>query len=88
MDLAEVTGDTRIMTVNGGIRLTLAPTVNAELEATVINGGVSVQEGFPLSGDERNRQRVAGRLGNGGPRLLVQTTNGGVRVQSRAVPAS
>jgi hypothetical protein len=87
MDLTEVTDDSRMVTVNGGIRLTLAPGINADLEATVVNGGVSVQDGFPLSGDERNRQRVAGRLGSGGPRLVVQTTNGGVRVGSRGEPA-
>ncbi len=88
MDLTEVTGDTRMVTVNGGIRLTVAPGVNADLEATVVNGGVSVQDGFPLTGDERSRQRVAGRLGSGGPRLVAQTTNGGVRVQSRGTPGS
>jgi Putative adhesin len=88
MDLTEITGDTRMLTVNGGIRLTVAPSVNAELEATVVNGGISVQDGFPLSGDERSRQRVAGRIGTGGPRLVVQTTNGGVRLQSRATPGS
>ena len=88
MDLTEVTGDTRMVTVNGGIRLALAPSVNAELEATVVNGGVSVQDGFPLSGDDRSRQRVAGRLGSGGPRLVVQTTNGGVRIAARGGPGS
>lgn len=88
MDLTEVTGDSRMVTVNGGVRLTVAPGINADLEATVVNGGVSVQDGFPLSGDERSRQRVAGRLGNGGPRLVVQTTNGGVRVGSRGAPGS
>jgi hypothetical protein len=88
MDLAEVTGDSRMVTVNGGIRVTVAPGLNAELEARVVNGGVSVQEGFPLSGEERDRQRVAGRLGSGGPRLIVETTNGGVRVALRGAPGS
>ena len=46
MDLAAVTGDTRMVTVNGGVMLTLAPGVNANLEATVVNGGVQVQDGF------------------------------------------
>ena len=80
MDLDAVTGDTEVVTVNGGIMLSVAPGVNADLEATVVNGGVLVQDGLILSGDERSRQRVAGRIGSGGPRLVVQTTNGGVRV--------
>ena len=86
MDLDAVTGETRMTTVNGGVRLSVAPGVNADLEATVVNGGISIEDGFPLSGDERSRQRVAGRIGSGGPRLVVQTTNGGVRVNSRGAP--
>ena len=88
MDLDAVTGDTRMVTVNGGVMLSVAPGVNADLEATVVNGGVLVQDSLPLSGDERSRQRVAGRIGSGGPRLVVQTTNGGVRVGPRGAPGS
>jgi hypothetical protein len=88
MDLEAVTGDTRMVTVNGGVIISVAPGVNADLEATVVNGGVRVQDGLSLSGDERSRERVAGRIGTGGPRLVVQTTNGGVRVGLRGTPAS
>ena len=88
MDLAAVTGDSRLTTVNGGIVLTLAPGVNANLEATVVNGGVQVRDGLQLTADEQSRQRVAGRLGNGGPRIVVQTTNGGVRLGARGGPGS
>jgi hypothetical protein len=88
MDFDAVTGDTRMVTVNGGVILNVAPGVNADLEATVVNGGVRVQDGLTLSGDERSRDRVAGRIGSGGPRLVVQTTNGGVRVGLRGAPAS
>jgi len=88
MDLDAVTGDTRMVTVNGGVILNVAPGVNADLEATVVNGGVRVQDGLTLSGDERSRDRVSGRIGSGGPRLVVQTTNGGVRVGLRGAPAS
>ena len=88
MDLQAVTGETRMVTVNGGVLLGVGPGVNADLEATVVNGGVSVQDGLPLSGDERSRQRVSGRIGSGGPRLVVQTTNGGVRVGPRGAPGS
>jgi hypothetical protein len=88
MDFDAITGDTRMVTVNGGVILNVAPGVNADLEATVVNGGVRVQDGLTLSGDERSRDRVAGRIGSGGPRLVVQTTNGGVRVGLRGAPAS
>ena len=88
MDLDAVTGDTKMVTVNGGVILNVAPGVNADLEASVVNGGVRVQDGLTLAGDERSRERVAGRIGNGGPRLVVQTTNGGVRVGLRGAPPS
>ena len=88
MDLEAVSGETRLSTVNGGVALTLASGVNADLEATVVNGGVQVQDGLALTANERSRQRVAGRIGNGGPRLVLQTTNGGVRVGPRGTPGS
>lgn len=88
MDLETVGGETRLSTVNGGVALTLAPGVNAELEATVVNGGVQVQDGLVLTAEERSRQRVAGRIGSGGPRLVLQTTNGGVRVSPRGATGS
>ena len=88
MDLEAVTGDTRLVTVNGGVSVSVAPGVNADLEAEVVNGGVRVQDGLSLSNDEHSRQRVAGRIGSGGPRLIVKTTNGGVRVGLRGTPGS
>jgi hypothetical protein len=88
MDLEAVSGDTRITTVNGGVILSVAPGVNADLEATVVNGGVVVQDEVAFAAGERSRQRVAGRIGSGGPRLIVQTTNGGVRVGLRGAPGS
>ncbi|HLG57224.1 MAG TPA: DUF4097 family beta strand repeat-containing protein [Vicinamibacterales bacterium] len=80
MELTAVTGDSKVVTVNGPVTLALAPDVNGELEAGAINGGVFVQDGFPLTASERTMRRVAGRINKGGPRIVVQTTNGGVRV--------
>jgi hypothetical protein len=88
MDLASVTGDSRLSTVNGGVTLTVAPGVNANIEATVVNGGIQVRDGFQMAVDEQSRQRVAGRLGSGGPRVVVQTTNGGVRLGARGAPGT
>ena len=88
MDLDAITGDTKMVTVNGGVIVNVAPGLNADLEASVVNGGVRVQDGLALAADERSRERVMGRIGNGGPRLVVQTTNGGVRVGLRGAPPS
>ena len=88
MDLASVTGDSRLSTVNGGVTLTVASGVNANIEATVVNGGIQVRDGFQMAVDEQSCQRVAGRLGSGGPRVVVQTTNGGVRLGARGAPGT
>jgi hypothetical protein len=68
--------------VNGAIRLDLSPDVQATLEASAINGGVVVRDGVALESTERGRQRVAGRINKGGPKIVAQTTNGGVVVST------
>jgi Putative adhesin len=78
--LTAVNGDSKIVTVNGPATLILSPEINAELEATAVNGGVSTQDGLPLTASDRTNRRVTGRLNEGGPRISVSTTNGGVRV--------
>lgn len=78
--LTTVSGDSRIVTVNGPATLILSPEINAELEAAAINGGVTTQDELPLTASDRTNRRVTGRLNRGGPRISVQTTNGGVRV--------
>jgi hypothetical protein len=85
--LESIAGDSTIVTVNGPATLTVSPAINAELEAAAINGGVIVQDGLPLTTRDRTNRRVAGRLNDGGPRISVQTTNGGVRVGVTGVAA-
>jgi len=83
MDLASLTGDSKMQTVNGGITISVAPGVSADLDATVVNGRVRVEDGLAFSRTEESRQHVSGRIGSGGHRLVVQTTNGGVRLGTR-----
>jgi hypothetical protein len=78
--LTAVNGDSKIVTVNGPAVLIVSPDVGAEIEAAAVNGGVSTQDGLPLTASDRTNKRVTGRLNDGGPRISVQTTNGGVRV--------
>lgn len=78
--LKAVTGDSKIVTVNGPATLIVSPDIGAELEAAAVRGGVTMQDGLPLTGSDRTNKRVTGRLNDGGPRISVQTTNGGVRV--------
>jgi hypothetical protein len=80
VELASVSGDVRMTTVNGGIRLEARPGLNATLEASAVNGGVMVRDGFPLQFTEREPRRVAGRINNGGSKIVLRTTNGGIVV--------
>jgi hypothetical protein len=80
INLESVTADSKIVTVNGPATLTLSADIDAELDAAAVNGGVITQDGLPLKTNERTNRRVTGRLNDGGPRITVQTTNGGVRV--------
>lgn len=80
LTLRSLGGDARLVTVNGGIRLDVPADVNAELEATAVNGGVTVQDRLPLEATERARRRVSGVINAGGPRIEAQTTNGTIRI--------
>jgi hypothetical protein len=83
IDLASVTGDVQLVTVNGAIRLELPLDVDATLDARAVNGTVTVDDQLPIETTERARLHVAGRINDGGPKISVQTTNGGVRVMAR-----
>src|SRR6185503_8618655 len=78
-----------LTTVNGAVRLEVPPTVNADLDAATVNGGVSVDDKLGLAEVSRDRgsfgpaTSIRGRLNKGGPRVTLQTTNGGVRVAAR-----
>jgi hypothetical protein len=75
--LTAVNGDSKLVTVNGPATLIVSPAVSAEIEAVAINGGVTTQDGLPLTTSDRTNKRVTGRINDGGPRISVHTTNGG-----------
>ena len=89
VNLDTVTGDVQLRTVNGAIRLELPPTANIDLDATTVNGGVSVDDRLGLADVSANRSSfgpttsMRGRMNKGGSRVTLQTTNGGVRVTTR-----
>jgi len=89
MEVTALGGDMRLTTVNGTIRLELAPGIDADLDATTVNGGVSVDDRLGLTDVSSNRggfgptTSINGRLNKGGPKVTLQTTNGGVRVSPR-----
>jgi hypothetical protein len=82
VDMEAVTGDVELATTNGGIQLRLPPDAKANLEARCVNGGISIDEGWTSSvqESEKSRRHFRGTLNGGGPRVSVETTNGGVRI--------
>lgn len=83
--LTAISGDVRLSAVNGGIRLGLPPSADAEIEATAVNGAVSLDDALDVVTTQKERQRVVGRLNKGGPTIRAQVVNGGVRVTQGAV---
>ena len=73
-------GGIELETTNGGVTLRLPSSAKADLSASCVNGGISVQGLSVGSGGESSRRHVEGPLNGGGPRVRVETVNGGVRV--------
>ncbi len=68
-----------LRTTNGGVRLSLPKTANADVDASCVNGSISVS-GLTLQTSEQSRRRVAGKLNAGGTPVSLHTTNGGIHV--------
>jgi DUF4097 and DUF4098 domain-containing protein YvlB len=75
-------GGIRAETVNGSVDLTMPASAKADVEASCLNGRISV-EGLKLDGPETTRRRVEGRLNGGGPRVVLETTNGKIQITGR-----
>jgi DUF4097 and DUF4098 domain-containing protein YvlB len=83
MDMARAAGPIDLETVNGSIRLDIAPDLNVNLEAEAVNGVVSPDDGLKVETSNRSHTRIAGKLNGGGPRISARTVNGGVRLRVR-----
>jgi DUF4097 and DUF4098 domain-containing protein YvlB len=79
-ELEQVAGDITATTVNGPVRISLLSNVNAALEARTVNGVVILDSDLPFTSVERERTRLSGRFGKGGPMITLNTTNGPISV--------
>jgi hypothetical protein len=73
-------GSIDLESVNGGVSLTLPGESKADITARCVNGGIQING---LSLDiigEQTRRKVEGKLNGGGIRVMLDTTNGGVRL--------
>jgi DUF4097 and DUF4098 domain-containing protein YvlB len=67
-----------VRTTNGGVRLRVPEKYSARLEAGTVHGAVSID--FPVTVQGRIGREITATLGDGGPLVRAETTNGGVRV--------
>jgi DUF4097 and DUF4098 domain-containing protein YvlB len=83
IDVAAVhAGGIELSTTNGGVSLHLPADGRADVTASCVNGGISA-DGLEIETSESSRRRLHGRLNGGGPRVRLETTNGGIRLRPR-----
>jgi DUF4097 and DUF4098 domain-containing protein YvlB len=70
--------------VNGGVSLTLPSDSNAELKADTVHGGISNDFGLPVRKGKYVGRNLAGRLGQGGPRIRLSNVNGSININHAA----
>lgn len=70
-----------LKTINGGVKLVLPENFNAHLETRTVNGGIHFD--FPITVVGKIDHEVNTNIGNGGPPIRVQTTNGGVSIKRK-----
>ena len=73
-------GTLELTTVNGSIELDVADDIDADIEASWVNGGLDTD--LPLSVRGRmSRRHAEGSLGRGGPEIELTTVNGSIRIR-------
>jgi hypothetical protein len=76
------TGDLKFESVNGSVTVTLTGTVNADVNASTVNGGISSD--YPLTVQGRFGPRsIRGTIGSGGRSLTLSSVNGSIAIKRR-----
>lgn len=78
--LRQPSGDSRLATSGGGVTVSIAEGVGFELDARASGGGVSSDVPITVMG-RQDDDSLAGTVGRGGPRLVLRTSGGGIRVK-------
>ena len=85
IDMAQVApGGVSIETTNGGVDLTLPRSAAVNVSASLANGRIDASD-LPIEGaGEDTRRRLNGTLNGGGPRIRIETTNGGITIRGKS----
>lgn len=73
-------GDSRLATSGGSVTVNIAGGVNLELDARSSGGGVSSDVPMTVQGTQDDNE-LRGKIGNGGPKLVLRSSGGGIRVR-------
>ena len=74
-------GDSKLSTSGGGVVVTLAPSIAVDLDAHASGGGVSSDVPITVQG-RQDDDSLRGKINGGGPKLVLRSSGGGVRVKS------
>ncbi len=79
---ADWSGELKLSTVNGEIRLELPEGTNASVKAETVNGSISTD--VPLTVQGRfSRRHLNGQIGSGGRELELETVNGSIDIKKK-----
>ena len=73
--------DVKLESVNGGAEVGLPKGANASLRTSSVNGGSSIDQ--PIKLHKSGRHSLSGEIGTGGPRIEIETVNGGISIRER-----
>ncbi len=84
LQMNSVSKDIEVQTTNGQVSLEIPKNATAQIAARVTNGHIAVSDLSVQPEDDNSRRVYNARVnGGGGPRIQVQTTNGGISIAGR-----
>lgn len=73
-------GDSKLSTSGGAVVVSLAPSIAVDLDAQASGGGVSSDVPITVQGTQDD-DSLRGKINGGGPKLVLRSSGGGVRVK-------
>ncbi|RQG98545.1 DUF4097 family beta strand repeat-containing protein [Natrarchaeobius oligotrophus] len=80
-EIPAIDGDTDVRTSTGGVDAALSPDLDAELEVSTSTGSIDVGD-LELDDAHRDGDFLRATLGDGGPRLRVETSTGSIALST------
>jgi DUF4097 and DUF4098 domain-containing protein YvlB len=74
-------GDSKLTSSGGSVTLSLAPAISVDLDARASGGGVTSDVPVTVQGTQED-DSLQGRVNGGGPKLVLRTSGGGIKVKA------